>query len=52
MHRTEQWGFEIIDRPYYSPAPARQPMIEFNFKHDEDLAIDFVELHSYPELNN
>jgi hypothetical protein len=48
---TEQQDFEISDRPYYSPHPCRQPTIEFNFKHDEDLEADFVEPHSYPELN-
>jgi hypothetical protein len=48
---TEQQDFEITDRPYYSPFPRRQPMIEYNFKHNEDLATDFVEPHSYPKLN-
>jgi hypothetical protein len=46
----EQREFEIADRPYYSLR--RQPTIEFNFKHNEDLAVDFVEPHSYLELNN
>jgi hypothetical protein len=45
----EQREFEIVDRTHYSPR--RQPMIAFNLKHNEDLATDFVQPHSYPELN-
>jgi hypothetical protein len=49
---NEQRGFEIVDRPYDISRLHRQPTIEFNFKHDEYLAVDFVEPHSYPKLNN
>jgi hypothetical protein len=49
---NEKRGFEITGRPYYILCPCHQPTIEFNFKHEEDLAPDFVKPHSYLELNH
>jgi hypothetical protein len=47
----EQQEFEITDRPHYILHPHRQPMIVFNFKYNEDMAVDFVEPHSFLKLN-